>query len=230
MMSTALTVDTSGGAPTLSLNDNETATYDAAALDPTAGLWCSITPRQDPDQTPDLEITQFNAGGSSIEDDNGVNADFSGAIDYPTGLSVNSPLVVTSVSASGSGNLVQSGQTLQLTLTMSEAIQVDFVDTGSLTLTLSDGATATYDDQLSIPSDGTLVFDYTVGATDIAADLAISEVNPAGGVTIQDAGGFNADFSKALNVPTGVEINFAIGSITPAQIDQLAQRVSPTSL
>ena len=57
-----------------------------------------------------------------------------------------------------------------MTLTMSEAVTVNTTG-GSPTLSLSTGATATYDSAASNPSAGTLVFDYTVGATDETPNL-----------------------------------------------------------
>ena len=76
-----------------------------------------------------------------------------------------------------------TGQTDQLTLTMSQAVTVNTTN-GSPTLRLSDGAAATYDSAASDPSSRTLVFDYTVGANDYTTDLQVVGYNPNGVRTV----------------------------------------------
>ena len=86
-----------------------------------------------------------------------------------------------------------TGQTDQITLAMSQAVTINTTN-GSPTLSLSDGATATYDAAASDPSTGALVFDYTVGASDYATDLTVLGYNP-NGATVTDANGVAANFS-----------------------------------
>ena len=84
---------------------------------------------------------------------------------------------------------------------MSEAVTV----TGTPTLTLNDGGTATY-----TGGSGTnaLTFSYTVGATDsTVANLAITQVNLPAGATVADAAGNAADLSGALTTFSGLGVN-----------------------
>src|ERR1700730_16570460 len=76
--------------------------------------------------------------------------------------------------------------------------------TGSPTLTLNDGATATYDVNASAPAIGKLVFDYLVGPGDATPNLAVTSVNPGSAIT--DVNGVSPDFSAALNTPTGLHV------------------------
>ena len=139
-------------------------------------------------------MTGFNPNGATVTDANGVSPDFSGLAQFDLGLDVNAA-TVTDVTASPSTGEADSGQQVLLTLAMSEAVTVNTAG-GSPTLYLSDGAIATYDSAASNPSAGTLVFDYTVGATDEDPDLQIAQVN-LNGATINDANGHAADLSGA---------------------------------
>jgi hypothetical protein len=178
-MSEGVVVNTAGGSPTVTLNDGETATYDPGASNASTGTLVFDYRVVSQDQTPALEITQVNLNGASVQDADGVNADFSAALNFPADLSINSPLFVTQVSASQSGDIV-AGFELQLTLKMSEAVVVDTLVRAPATLSLNDGATASYDSGASNPSGGALVFDYTVGPNDYTPNLSITQVNLPG--------------------------------------------------
>src|SRR5258708_7426471 len=83
------------------------------------------------------------------------------------------------------------GKTIALTLVLSEAVMV----TGTPTLTLNDGGTATY-----AGGSGTnvLTFSYTVGASDSSVSaLAVTQVNLPNGATVQDMAGNTANLSGA---------------------------------
>ena len=74
-------------------------------------------------------------------------------------------------------------------MTFSEAVTV----TGTPTLTLNDGGTATYTGGSGTSA---LTFSYTVGATDSAVPaLAITQANLPNGATIKDAAGNAANLS-----------------------------------
>jgi hypothetical protein len=88
-----------GGTPTLSLHDGGTATYDAADSTGTELVFDYTVGSSD--QTSNLEITQVNSG-QSVQGRGGSSIDFSVLDDLPTGLSINSPLVVTSIASSQS--------------------------------------------------------------------------------------------------------------------------------
>src|SRR5262249_28466473 len=134
-----------------------------------------------------LSITSFNPNGATVTSDSGQS------IDLPDSKTL-LPFVVESVAVSQTGE-ADAGQTVHLTLQMSDAVNGPF----SPTLTLNDGATAIYDSALSQPSSGTLVFDYTVHSGDHTPNLEITGVSQ-----LQTTGGANADVTGALNVPTGL--------------------------
>src|SRR5207237_5358721 len=122
----------------------------------------------------------------------------------------------TSVSTPQSGEIA-AGHTVQLTLTMNEAVAVNSPG-GSPSLALSNGAIATYDAAASNLSLGKLVFDYTVGANEQTPSLSLFAVNLPIGTTVQDTNGNNADFSGAFNQSTGLQIGPAfVNLVTPSQ-------------
>jgi hypothetical protein len=205
-MSEGLTVDASGGAPTLMLSDGATATFDAANSDLSAGFLTFNYIVGDGDQSQNLEITKVNVpANTSVDDTNNLAVDFAGAIDVGTGLQIGlSPLTVTSVMASSNSGEAGAGATIKLTLAMSEPMMVN-TSSGSPTLLLNDGATATYDASASDPAANKLVFDYIVGDGDETPNLAIAAVN-LNGAAIEDGSGYNADFSAAPAFNTGLQI------------------------
>jgi Ca2+-binding RTX toxin-like protein len=93
---------------------------------------------------------------------------------------------------------VVSSQTAEFRLQLDEAVTV--ADPGGLTLSLSDGAHATFDQAVSTAT--TLVFTYTVGIGDIAADLSVTDVH-LGGAAVKDAAGNLADLTGAVANPAG---------------------------
>jgi hypothetical protein len=116
----------------------------------------------------------FSATGAVIQDNNGVSIDFSAVGNAPTGLTVNSPLKVTSIVPSPLSGTETAGQTILLVVNLSETASVDTLN-GTPTLALNDGGTATY-----TAGDGTnaLTFSYTVASTDTAVSaLVITALN-----------------------------------------------------
>ena len=81
-----------------------------------------------------------------MTDANGVTPDFSGVAQFDPGLDVNAAYVTNVTTSTGEAD---TGQLVKLTVTMSEAVTVTTTG-GSPTLSLSDGATATYDGASSI--------------------------------------------------------------------------------
>ena len=107
---------------------------------------------------------------------------------------------VAGVTASPSTGIEVAGNTITFTLKMSEAVTV----TGTPTLTLNDGGTATYSGGSG--SNG-LTFSYTVAATDSAVSaLAITQANEPNGVTITDATGNAANLLGAATTFSGLQI------------------------
>ena len=129
---------------------------------------------------------------------------------------------VTTLTVSPSSGEADSGRQVTLTLTMSEALTVNLTG-GSPTLSLNDGGTASYNSAASNPSAGTLVFAYTVGASEETPSLQIAQVN-LNGATINDPNGNAADLSAAANFTTTLQVGPAfVSSVTPA----LSGEISP---
>ncbi len=202
-LSGAVTVDTSGGAPTLTLSNGATATYDAAASS-AAGhvIVFDYTPGAG-DLSPNLMVTSVNPNGASIHDANRNGVDFSRALNQGTGLQIGEPLTVTAVKASRSGE-VDAGQTIVFTVTMSESLT--YLSTNYPFLVLSDGRNPG-----GTVSGNQVSFSYTVGANDHASNLTITGMYAAlnGNYTplLVDSQGYAADLSGAMNIATGLQIN-----------------------
>ncbi len=77
--SAAVTVDTTGGSPTLALNDSGTAAYVGGSG--TSALTFSYTVAAG-QNTPDLVVASFNLNGATVKDGAGNVADLSGATNY----------------------------------------------------------------------------------------------------------------------------------------------------
>ncbi|SDQ89792.1 hypothetical protein SAMN05519103_00037 [Rhizobiales bacterium GAS113] len=129
--SAPVTVNTTGGSPTLSLNDGGSATY--AGGSGTSALTFSYTVAAG-QNSPDLTVSALTLNGATIQDAAATNADLSGATNSnPAGIlqiDTTSP-VVTITSMGGSVN--QATQTLTGTVT-----DADGGTTGT-TVTLFDG-------------------------------------------------------------------------------------------
>ncbi len=223
-MSEGYNIDTAHGSPTLSLSDGATATYDAAASNPSSGTLTFDYTAGPNDRALLLDITNVSSNGAVLTDTHGYSADFSSALYAATGVQVG-PTTVVAVTTSQLGQLV-SGQQLQFILTMSQDVVVNTSD-GTPTVTLNNGVTATYDASASQAYDGNgssvgaLIFDYTPTANDSPTpDLEIKAINLNGAIIV-DANGGAVDFSVALRQFSGV--NFTSGSSSPLSVYDIAQ-------
>ncbi|WBL81458.1 polysaccharide lyase [Bradyrhizobium xenonodulans] len=117
---------------------------------------------------------------------------------------------VTQASASPGTGIEHAGDTITLTLGFSEAVTV----TGTPTLKLNDGNTATY---VGGSGTGTLTFHTTVASTDTnTSALAITGVNLPSGASIKDASGLAANLSGAVKTFTGLQIDPISPAVTQA--------------
>ncbi len=206
-VSQGVVVDISKGAPTLTLGNGAIATYDAATSDPSKGLLVFDYKVGAGDQAAsNLLVGTVALNGATIRDWSGLDVDLSGSQNTPTGLTIGSPLTVASTAPSKTG-VLNLGESVQITLTMSGGLQAFDANAGGLsTFTLSGGGTAFYDPAASDPGAGKLVFAYTVvGSDQSIANLAITQFNQNGGIYFDGKGNF-ADFSGALNVPLGLQV------------------------
>ncbi|WP_354140419.1 alkaline phosphatase family protein, partial [Bradyrhizobium sp. LB11.1] len=202
--SAAVTVNTSGGAPSLTLNDGGTASYTSGSGSTALAFSYTVAAGQN---TADLVVSALNLNGAAITGGNGIAANLTGAANYnPAGtlqIDTTAPTIASIAAsgtgiASGSGNL-NAGKVVTLTVNFSEAVTVN-TTSGTPTLTLNDGGTASY----TAGSGGTaLTFSYTVAAGQNTADLIVSALN-LNGATISDGGGNAANLAGATNAnPAG---------------------------
>ncbi|MEH2486799.1 beta strand repeat-containing protein [Bradyrhizobium sp. AZCC 2230] len=202
--SAAVTVNTTGGAPALTLNDGGTATYTGGSGGTALTFSYTVAAGQN---TADLIISSLNLNGAAITDGSGNAANLSGATNYnPAGtlqIDTTAP-TIASIVATGTGitngtGSVSTGQVVTLTVNTSEAVTVNTTG-GTPTLALNDGGTATY---TGGTGSTTLTFSYTVAAGQTTSDLAISALNLNGAV-INDGAGNATNLSGATNYnPTG---------------------------
>ncbi|RWC19510.1 glycoside hydrolase family 16 protein, partial [Mesorhizobium sp.] len=188
------------GAPTLSLNDGGTASYVSGSG--TSALTFRTTVASTDKDTSALAITGVNLpSGASIKDASGVAANLSGAVKTFSGLQIDPVLpAVTQATASPGTGTEHVGDTVTLTLGFNEAVKVS----GTPTLSLNNGATATY-----VGGSGTsaLNFRTTVASTDTnTSALAITGVNLTNGASIKDASGVAANLAGAVKTFSGLQI------------------------
>src|SRR5205807_5498555 len=107
-MSEMVTVNTTGGNPTISLNDGGTGTYVGGSGTNALTFSYTVLAGQN---TPDLMVSAFNLNGAGVADGAGNSANFS-----LTGIAQGSPSIdttaptVSSVSASATGITSGSGK------------------------------------------------------------------------------------------------------------------------
>jgi len=117
---------------------------------------------------------------------------------------------VTQASASPATGVEHAGDTITLTLGFNEAVTVS----GTPTLSLNDGATATY---VSGSGTSALTFRTTVASTDTnTSALAITGVNLPSGTSIKDASGLAANLSGAVKTFSGLQIDPILPAVTQA--------------
>ena len=164
-MSEVVNVNTASGSPTLSLNDGGTATYVSGSGSNALTFSYTVLAGQN---TADLTVTAVNLNDATIQDGSGNAANLS-----LTGISQGSPQIDTTpptiASVTATAGDYNAGKVLTLTLNVSEAVNV----TGTPTLTLNDGGTATYTGGSGTSA---LTFSYTVAAGQSTTALAVTGV------------------------------------------------------
>ncbi len=201
-------VDTSAGTPFLLLSDGERAAYESGSGTSTLTFSNAVA---NGDAASDLRVTGLTLGGGKIADAAG-NA-LAGAVTADLGLVVDTTtpaiLYVTAGTDTGSAD-VDAGHGVTITVTATRPVVVDTTG-GTPRLLLNDGAVATYSGG---SGSTTLSFAYTVGATDTAANLAVTSLDLNGG-TIRSPAGTALTGSAASGLGITVDTTApAIGSVT----------------
>ncbi len=187
-LSKPVTVDTTGGIPTLALDDGGTATYSGFTAPNTLTFTYVVAAGEN---SSNLTVTSANLHGGTILDDAGNAADLIGASLLPTGVQIDTdPPAVNAVTASPSAGDLNAGQIITLTVVLNEAVNVDTTG-GTPRLLLNDGGTADY---FGGTGTDTLTFRQTVAPGQNASNLALNNVDLNGG-TIRDAAGNDVDLA-----------------------------------
>ena len=199
-LTTSEAVTVSGGAPSLTLNDGGTATYDAAHSTSTSLVFdYTVAAGQN---TASLAATAVNLNSAIVSDGagNAANLSLSGLTQNGPQIDTMSPTVASVVNSFSSSDL-NAGKSGTVTLTTSEAVTVTG---GAPTLTLNDGGSATYDAAHSTAT--SLVFDYTVAAGQNTASLAATAVNLNSAI-VSDSAGNAANLSLSSLAQNGPQID-----------------------
>ncbi len=193
-------VTVAGGTPTLTLNDGGIAHYASGSGTNALTFTYQVAPGQN---TPDLTVTGLVLGtGATIADGAGNAAVLSGAVRNPAGIlkiDTTAPTVTRVVSSPATGE-VTTGHSIRITLDTSEAVTVS----GTPTLLLNDGGTATYDPAHSTAT--ALAFNYTVAAGQVTSDLVVSGIELPSSSAVSDLAGNAANLSGA-GANLGLRIN-----------------------
>lgn len=226
------TVTVVGGTPSLVLNDGGTATYIGGSGSTTLTFSHIVQAGQN---AADLAVTSLALNGATIKDAAGNAASLAGAAGLnPAGtLKIDTAAPsVTSIGTSGTsitaGNgTVGAGAIVTFTVAMSEAVAI----TGSPSLALNDGGTATY---TSGSGSASLTFSHVVQAGQSAADLTVTGMALNGG-TIGDAAGNAANLAGAANYnPAGtLKVDTTVpppAAILPTTITNIATANSAVTL
>src|SRR6185437_8070754 len=187
-ISEAVTVNTTGGTPTLTLNDGGVATYTGGSGTAALTFGYTVAAGQN---TSGLAATAVNLNSATILDGSGkaANLSITGLVQTGPQIDTTTPTITAIGEVPQNGDL-NVGKTVTYTLTLSEAVIVNTTG-GSPTFSLNDGGTATY-----AGGSGTnaLTFSYTVLAGQNTPDLMITAVN-LNGATMADGAGNAANLS-----------------------------------
>jgi large repetitive protein len=143
--------------------------------------------------------------GATIQDGGGNNLNLSlSAVPTYSGPQIDtSTPTVSSIIANPSTGTVFTGQVITITVDFSEKVSV----TGTPTLSLNDGGTATYQ---SGSGTNALVFSYSVLTGQYTSNLAVTGFNLPNGATVKDGGGNIANLSGATVTFNGLQVSGSV--------------------
>ncbi|MDR3662273.1 MAG: hypothetical protein P4L86_18145, partial [Mycobacterium sp.] len=172
-----------------------------------------------------LAASAVNLNGATIADvsGNAANVSLTGHTQSGPQIDTTTPSV-SSVVASGTGITSGTGDlgvgsVVTLTVNLSEAVTVA---SGTPTLTLNDGGTATY---TGGSGSNALTFSYTVAAGQNTSDLSVTAVN-LNSATVKDGAGNAANLTGAVTTPAGT---LQIDTTTPSVSSVAASGTGITS-
>ena len=221
--SKAVTVNTTGGTPRIALTLDTGGTAYATYLSGsgTSALVFRYAVADGVKDDTGISVGTLSANGGTLRDAAGNDATLTlNSVGSTASVNVDGTqariLDVTSTTANGA---YKTGDTVSITLTFTKAVTVDTTG-GTPTLTLDSGGTARY---ASGSGSTTLVFTYTVGSGESAADLDYRSTSALAlnGGTIKDSGGSHPDAVLTLASPgasgsLGANKDIVIDAIAPS--------------
>ncbi|OWK40495.1 Ig-like domain-containing protein [Fimbriiglobus ruber] len=206
-----VTVDTSGGTPTLALNSGGTAEYTGGSGTDTLTFRYTVQAGENVAKLDYASAAALDLNGGVIADAAGNAADLTlAAPGSPGSLAASRDIAidttapgVVSVTANPSSGVLKAGDSVDITVTFSET--VDLSPGATLTLTLDTGATVSLTQD---PGDAAVFTGtYTVAAGENSPDLDSVSLSVTAG-TLRDAAGNDADptISSAASLATNVAI------------------------
>ena len=214
-MSEAVTVNTTGGTPTLTLNDGGIATYTGGSG--TSALTFSYTVAAG-QNTSDLTVTAYNANGGTITDGAGNVATMTGAVTNPAGtLQIDTTPPPAPVIAT---DLVNRNNSVTLTGTAEAGSTVTvYYDGRTLLGTTTTSATGAWSYTTGTLSNGVAVF--TATATDTAGNTsaASTALDPVIGVAGQPVTLIQTDGSTSLAQVGNDYYLFAAGTTSGVELN-----------
>jgi hypothetical protein len=184
-MNEPIDVDTTGGVPTLSLNDNGVATYSGGSGTNVLTFTYTVAAGEN---TPDLAVNAFNLNGATAQDANGHNAVFPAAPVNPAGtLQIDTtPPQVTTVAGPAPGS---TGPTF--VFSFNEPVQASSGATllnGALSIDTA--ATAALHDQTKLAFDFNAAPNPATSYSEGVTDLAGNPVTPGAAPSVPIMGGY----------------------------------------
>ena len=188
------------GAPVLNLNDGGTASYISGSGTKALTFSYTVQAGQSAGQNYAALATTWITlpTGASIKDGAGNYANLAGvAKTLPASVVIDTtPPTVSSITTGPANADLAAGQVVTFVVILSEAVSVS----GTPTLALNDGGSATYSSGSGTP---TLTFKYTVAAGQNTPALAVTGSTLPAGASITDLAGNAADLSGALTSLSG---------------------------
>ena len=192
-----------GGTPTLTLNDGGTASYTGGSGSNALTFSYTVAAGQN---TSGLAATAVNLNSATVTDGagNAANLSLTGLTQTGPQIDTTTPTApkINSVSESPATGDLNAGKVVMVTLDVSETVTVN-TTSGTPTLTLNDGGTATY---TGGSGSNALSFSYTVAAGQNTSALAATAVT-LNSATITDAAGNAAHLSLSGLTQSGPQID-----------------------
>jgi hypothetical protein len=211
-MSSPVSLNTAGGAPSLTLNDGQTATFDAAHSTATRLVFdYQVAPGAT--DVAALAVSAVNLNGAIAQNvSNVANASFGLAGVAQAGPEIG-PFFTTALASPSSGAF-GVGQSVTLLVEMNSAVNV----TGTTaTLSLSNGGVATLDvaNTAALSPLGILAFDYKVAPDDLDTEALSITAITLHGTTVTDGGGLAANFLGTAGTFANVKIETTPPTLSP---------------